>query len=130
MYNLVSSNNIKAPEQALSETTNDAIMTTTSIVPLFSTGNIRFNIDKDGNNLSVPAENSPEKVAEKKYHNFEDGYDTEEEIGPLWDAVLGEEEVDGDDALLPELTGVVPPLVQPVLLVGQAQAPETINDDN
>ncbi len=80
----------------------------TAAMPLFGTGNIRFNIDKVGNALSIPVEKMPEKGTEKNYYNFKDGYDTEEEIGPFWDAVLGEEEEDDDVAPLPELTNDAP----------------------
>jgi hypothetical protein len=97
---------------------------TTPVTPLFCTGNVQFNIDKDGNNLSIPTENSPEKAAEKNYHNFEDGYITKDEIIPFWDADLGEEEVDDDAASLPEVSEVAP-LVQP-LLVEQPQVAQML----
>jgi hypothetical protein len=98
---------------------------TTPVTPLFCTGNVRFNIDKDGNNLSIPAENSPEKAAEKNYHNFDDGYNTKDEIYPFWDADLGEEEVDDDAASLPEVSDATPPLAQP-LLVEQPQVAQML----
>jgi len=41
------------------------------------------------------------QMAEKNYFNFEDGYDTDEEIGPFRDAVEGEMDVDDDLDALP-----------------------------
>jgi hypothetical protein len=112
----------EAPEKDSSEATSGTHTTTTPVMPLFSTGNIRFNTDKNGNNLSIPAENSPEKAAEKNYNNFKDSYDT-------WGVVLGEEEVDDDDASLLEVSDATLPLVQS-LLVEQPQVAENNNGDN
>jgi hypothetical protein len=69
--------------------------------PLFITKNTKYNADNNGNTLSVPCEKTPEKMAEKNYFNFEDGYDTDEEIGPFRDAVEGEMDVDDDLDALP-----------------------------
>jgi hypothetical protein len=118
----------EAPEKDSSEATRGAHTTTTSVTPLFSTGNVQFIIDKDGNNLSIPAENSPENAAEN-YHNFKDGYDTEDEISPFGEAVLGEKEVDNDAASLLEVSDATSPLAQP-LLVEQTQVAEYNNGDN
>ena len=75
--------------------------TNVSVHPTFSTENTKFNIDLYGNTLSVPSERTPEKNSEKNYINFEDGLDTDDEIGPFWDAVEGEEDIDDDLDPLP-----------------------------
>ena len=75
--------------------------TNVSVHPTFSTENAKFNVDLYGNTLSVPSERTPEKNSEKNYINFEDGLDTDDEIGPFWDAVEGEEDIDDDLDQLP-----------------------------
>jgi hypothetical protein len=75
--------------------------TNVSVHPTFSTENAKFNVDLYGNTLSVPSERTPEKNSEKNYINFEDGLDTDDEIGPFWDAVEGEEDIDDDLDPLP-----------------------------
>jgi hypothetical protein len=70
--------------------------------PLFSSENTKYNIDRNHNTLSVPCEKqTPEKMVEKNFFNFKDGYDTDQEIGPFWDAVEGEVYVDDDLDVLP-----------------------------
>jgi hypothetical protein len=75
--------------------------TNVSVHPTFSTENAKFNVDLYGNTLSVPSERTPEKNSEKNYINFEDGLDTDDEIGPFWDTVEGEEDIDDDLDQLP-----------------------------
>jgi hypothetical protein len=53
----------KAPEQASS-------VVNTPAMPLYSTGNTQFNVDRDGNTLSIPAEKTSEKDMEKKLLQF------------------------------------------------------------
>lgn len=47
------------------------------------------------------------KNSEKKYFNFDDGYDLADEKGPFWDAVAGKEEIDDDLAVAPDTDKVM-----------------------
>jgi len=100
-------------------------------VPLFSTGNVRFNVDREGNTLSIPVEKSPEKNAEKNFFNYEEGYDTEDDIGPFWDAVMGEMEDDDDLMQLPERTNETRPEAEVIpAAAGEGPQPPENGDAN
>jgi hypothetical protein len=93
---------------ATSNATNSCTM------PLVSTENIRYNVNENGITLSVPREQTPEKQSSKNYYNFEEGYDTDNKIGPFGDAVEGEEDSDDDMEPMPEADAVVPILEEPI----------------
>lgn len=84
-----------------SETTSQRASNMSTSMPTFNTENVRFNVDSNGNTLSVPSARTPDKSTEKNYYNFENGYDTDEDIGPFWDAVDGEEDIDDDVEAFP-----------------------------
>jgi hypothetical protein len=54
------------PEQASMEVSTPAM-------PLYSTGNVQLNIDKDRNTLSIPVEKIPERHLEKNYYHLKEG---------------------------------------------------------
>ena len=83
-------------------------------MPLVSTENIQNNVNENGITLCVPREQTPEKQSSKNYSNFGEEYDTDNEIGPFWDAVEGEEDSDDDMEPMPEANAVVTILEQPI----------------
>ena len=108
-----------------------SIEVTIPAVPLFSTSNVRFNVDREGNTLSIPVEKSPEKNAEKNFFNYEEGYDTEDDIGPFWDAVMGEMEDDDDLMQLPERTDETRPEAEVIpAAAGEGPQPPESGDAN
>jgi len=108
-----------------------SIEVTIPAVPLFSTGNVQFNVDREGNTQSIPAEKSPEKNTVKNFFNYEEGYNTEDDIGPFWDAVMGEMEDDDDLMQLPERTNETRPEAEVIpAAAGKGPQPPENGDEN
>ena len=89
-----------------------------------SIARVDFDFTQEGRHLSVPVVDTSIAPQGTDYFQYEDGYDSNNELGPFWNAVEGLDPDDNDDDIVPQEPRLEPPRPEPP----QVNQPETPTD--